>query len=429
MALGFSKSMLRPQHVDLKLMFPSIRKSTYLTHGFDSYPAKMIPHMARFLIEKISRPGQTILDPFCGSGAVLIEALLHGRNAIGVDFNTLAVALGVAKTTVYDTSILEKQLQEILRRAIRCSRPHIYDFPNAEYWFTPATLRKLGQLKTTLDRYLPAINPSYRYFWRAVAFSIVRKCSKADMRGPKPFISKTARVNRAGRHFDPIRLFESEARKWFLIEDRYLEALRANPSKATANLIHGDSRRLSRLVSGKKVDAVITSPPYLSAQDYYRSSKLQRLIFEGVSAEQLIEWSRDIIGTDRLMNGDHLLEADLPGDLADRIRIKVLATNEKNSKRLAKVFSRYVLDMSKVLAEIGCILKKGAPCVIVLGYNLMSHIVIPTPEVIIQLASRAGLELEVRYADRIRDRWVPTIRNGHKGVIDEEHLLVFRKIV
>ena len=32
------------------------------------------------------------------------------------------------------------------------------------------------------------------------------------------------------------------------------------------------------------------------------------------------------------------------------------------------------------------------------------------------------------YTDIIRDRWVPTIRNGHKGVIDKEHLLIFKKV-
>src|SRR5438128_1973659 len=138
--------MLNPQHVDLKKLFPDLRKTSYLTHGFDSYPAKMIPHMARFLIEKISVPGQTILDPFCGSGAVLIESLMSGRNAIGVDFNSLAIVLSAAKTGAYDSNLLKEQLNEILKRVAKCSRPHIYEFPNADHWFTPATLRKLGEL-------------------------------------------------------------------------------------------------------------------------------------------------------------------------------------------------------------------------------------------------------------------------------------------
>src|ERR1044072_5128990 len=119
--------MLRQQHVDLKRMFSDIRASTtYLTHGFDSYPAKMIPHMARFLIKEISKPGETILDPFCGSGAVLLESVLNGRNALGVDSNSMAIALAMAKTTLYDTALLKHQLREIMKRVSRCKES--FDF-------------------------------------------------------------------------------------------------------------------------------------------------------------------------------------------------------------------------------------------------------------------------------------------------------------
>jgi DNA modification methylase len=427
MATDIPKSVLTPKHIDLKHMFPDIPRSTYLTHGFDSYPAKMIPHMARFLIEKVSRPGQTILDPFCGSGAVLIESLISGRNAIGVDLNSLAIILAIAKTTSYDTQILEKQLGEILKRAAKCSRPHQYDFPNSDYWFTPATLRKLGEIKATLDKYLPKIDKDYAFFWKAVAASIVRQCSKADTRGPKPFISKKAREKRSGKHFDPFKLFESEARSWISIEQGYVKKLKEKGADTGIELIQGDSRSLSKLLKNKTIDAVITSPPYLSAQDYYRSSKLQRFILGDATYAELIQWSKRIIGSDRLTANQELLDEQLPCDLAETIKSTLLNQTHKHSKRNARIFAKYVMDMATVLKEIGLILKKGSPCVIVLGYNLISHIVIPTPEVIIQLASKEGLKLKLYYSDKIRDRWVPTIRNGHKGVIDEEHLLVFEK--
>jgi DNA modification methylase len=122
--------MLKIKHVDLKGMFPDIRGTGYLTHGFDAYPAKMIPHMARFLIEKVSEPGQTILDPFCGSGAVLIESAISDRNAIGIDFNPVAIALAKAKSTTCDTEILRCQLSEILGRLLKCTNGQSYDFPN-----------------------------------------------------------------------------------------------------------------------------------------------------------------------------------------------------------------------------------------------------------------------------------------------------------
>lgn len=49
------------------------------THGFHSYPAMMIPQVARRLILEYSSEGDTLLDPFCGSGSVLVEAKLNRK--------------------------------------------------------------------------------------------------------------------------------------------------------------------------------------------------------------------------------------------------------------------------------------------------------------------------------------------------------------
>ena len=67
-------------------------------HGFHSYPARMHPLVARRLVEEFSAPGELVLDPFCGSGTVLVEAALAGRRAVGVDANPLAVRLAVLKS-------------------------------------------------------------------------------------------------------------------------------------------------------------------------------------------------------------------------------------------------------------------------------------------------------------------------------------------
>jgi tRNA G10 N-methylase Trm11 len=46
----------------------------------------MLPAIARAAIEAYSRPGDTVLDPMCGIGTTLVEAVHLGRDAVGVDY-------------------------------------------------------------------------------------------------------------------------------------------------------------------------------------------------------------------------------------------------------------------------------------------------------------------------------------------------------
>ena len=49
----------------------------YSNHGFHTYPAMMIPQIARRLIEMYGKDKEILLDPFAGSGTALLEAKLH----------------------------------------------------------------------------------------------------------------------------------------------------------------------------------------------------------------------------------------------------------------------------------------------------------------------------------------------------------------
>jgi len=419
-----SKMNIKPENINLKSLYcDEIPKATYLTHGFDRYPSKMIPHMARYLIEKTSKPGDLILDPFCGSGAVLVESLLCGRSALGVDLNPLAAIFAESKTTIYDTDILNQQRKLLLKEFKSYYDSYQYDYPNANYWFTPATLRKFGTIKYVLDKPSLKFEPEYMQFWRALVASIVRLCSKADTRGPKPFISKTAREKRFGKHFDPFKFFDSTACKWISIERDFINTISKNDNKCKIRVLEGDTRSLFSLLPNQKVDAIITSPPYINAQDYYRASKLELFTLGLTSPDNFRELSRQFVGSDRIKSDQSLLCNSLPSKLAQEIRNKLAIQNKKN----ACVFAKYILDMSDSFEQINLILKDDGYCTLVSGYNTISGIDIPTHDILAELAHNRGFELTDSFVDEIRDRWVPLIRNGHNGVIKREYLMIFKK--
>lgn len=74
-------------------------KVTGAPHDFYRYPARFSPLFAREAIKTFTEPGDFVLDPFCGGGTTLVEALSLGRRAAGMDVSSLAAFLARTKTT------------------------------------------------------------------------------------------------------------------------------------------------------------------------------------------------------------------------------------------------------------------------------------------------------------------------------------------
>ncbi|WP_419994456.1 TRM11 family SAM-dependent methyltransferase [Streptomyces boninensis] len=62
-----------------------IQRSGRYVPGTSAHPAKMLPAIAAHAVRCYSHPGELVLDPMCGIGTTLVEALHLGRHAIGVE--------------------------------------------------------------------------------------------------------------------------------------------------------------------------------------------------------------------------------------------------------------------------------------------------------------------------------------------------------
>lgn len=61
------------------------RKGRYTAES-TAHPAKMLPAIARHAIDTYTAPGDLVLDPMCGIGTTLVEAVRKGRHAIGTEY-------------------------------------------------------------------------------------------------------------------------------------------------------------------------------------------------------------------------------------------------------------------------------------------------------------------------------------------------------
>ncbi len=89
------------------------KQTRYITHGYYTYPAKFIPQLAARLISELTRAGDTVADPFMGSGTTIVEALVQGRRAIGVDINPVAHLVAKVKSTPIDPALLAREYERL----------------------------------------------------------------------------------------------------------------------------------------------------------------------------------------------------------------------------------------------------------------------------------------------------------------------------
>jgi tRNA G10 N-methylase Trm11 len=71
------------------------RQGRYLDASV-KHPARMLPALAARAISEFTRPGDLVLDPMCGIGTTLVEAVYLGRDAIGVEYESAWARLGRA---------------------------------------------------------------------------------------------------------------------------------------------------------------------------------------------------------------------------------------------------------------------------------------------------------------------------------------------
>jgi SAM-dependent methyltransferase len=248
-------------------------------HGFHTYPARLHPTTARRLVTGLGQPGDTVLDPFCGSGTVAVEARLAGRRALGSDVNPLAVALARRKVEPASAEhrgalvACAEQVAEVARarRTARSGPSRRYPPPDVET-FDPHVLLELDGLRVGLEALPPGRVRDDLYL---VLSSILVKLSR-----------KAADTIDGGR---PTRIAAGFPTRHFLARTNefvgQLAAIEPDLARGPSARIEHEDARLLRYVRDASVDLVVTSPPYAGVYDYLEHHRL-RLRWLGLRADE-----------------------------------------------------------------------------------------------------------------------------------------------
>jgi SAM-dependent methyltransferase len=249
-------------------------------HAFHSYPARLHAVTARRLVERLSPRGGRVLDPFCGSGTVLVEARLAGRRAAGLDANPLAVELTWLKTrgsTEEERTALCEGARIVAehaddRRRRKAGATHRYGREDAAL-FEPHVLMELDGLRAGLGK----IRHDFaRRALRLVLSAILVKVSRRT-----GDTSQDTAPRRLSAGFTS-KLFYKKADELARLLGEFVALAPRHPA-GTPDVRWGDARKLEG-VDRASVDLVLTSPPYPGNYDYLAQHAL-RLRWLGLDAE------------------------------------------------------------------------------------------------------------------------------------------------
>jgi hypothetical protein len=255
-----------------------------LTHPFHSYPARLHPATARILVEYLAVRDRPIVDPFCGSGTVLVEARAIGARALGTDLSPLAVLVARAKTWTVPGR-RRAQLRDVghqitgtvlaagkaARRAgaepAPTRKPTGFD-PNARdrrlaKWFAPHVRRELELIAWHLDE-LRARDAELADVLTACLSAILYKVSSRTSDTDGTWVARNIARGAAARLF---------AQRLDLLVAGLADLAHVPGSPAEVHEL--DARRLGEVVRDGTVAAMVTSPPYAGTYDYAEHQRLR----------------------------------------------------------------------------------------------------------------------------------------------------------
>ncbi len=375
----------------------------YSTHGIHTYVAAMIPALARRLIDTYAPEGGTVLDPFCGGGAVLVETIRSGRETIGRDINTLAVLVSKAKTTPISAEDIHATGAQVLAQAAEYNGLPLRFPPSdfVEFWFKDYMLLPLTALRFAVEGIR---NPELRTLFQVLFSATVRSVSLTHRNEVR--LRRMTPERQATFNPDIFGVFN----KYVALAEERIPAL---PPGSGAMIEKGDTRQLNLLDDA--TDTILCSPPYgdeRNGVNYTQFSK-NMLYWLGYSREQMQSSKYGTLGWGK--------EPRIPPPSQSLHNAIDLLSDNQTSVREAVAF---YADYYDALQEMTRVTRQRI--IIVIGNRVLNKQVLDNSQITVELMDALGVPLEASHFRKLPTKRLPRMREAG-AAIDQEAILVFRK--
>jgi hypothetical protein len=388
---------------------PEIPSTTYGTFAIYKYPAKFIPQVIAYVLKRYAKPGMKIFDPFAGYGTVGIVSRVYGYDYELWDLNPII-------SIIHDTAVMKNpkaNLQELMKEIKNSKEEFIPKWSNLNYWFP--------------DEFIPILSRSWgfahsltdetKYILLIPLINVTRYFSYADEKVHKLYKSNYSRkkINELLKKDWKSQFYDMLQKEIYKLLKKVCEYNCLNPKQVNYKIKAGIDT-LSAKLEGD-VNILITSPPYLQAQEYIRSTKLE-LFWLGYEESYIKELSKK----------------EIPYRTVPEIKIhseKYYEFREKiKEKHLKTLYDRYFHSILGIFSNLGERVTDYM-CIFV-GPAKIRTMPIPIDDIIIEHLKEFGWEHEVTFIDKIVSRVMfETDINPASGEKDNriktEHLVVLKK--
>ncbi len=377
----------------------------YATHGMHTWLAAMIPMLARFLIEKTE--ARSLLDPFCGGGAVCVEGILKGLPTAGVEINPLGVIVTKAKTTHIRREMLYQHLGEILQKVNNYKGPDLIYPERAKafmihYWFKPYMFRPLSALAYAINS---IEDDNIRTFFQCVLSATARD------------VSLTYRNEIRLRRLEPSKMkkFNPNVLKRFLFRVKdSINRVQKLPVEAKAKIILGSALKMP--FADDEFTTIICSPPYGDERNgvpYFQFAK-NMLYWLGWNKEDLMKLKSQTLGWVGKRNDFKCHETPTLKQL--------IKTLNKNQRVVLEAMAFYS-DYYKALKEMARV--TSDKIVIVIGNRVLMKTLIDNGKITTELFNTIGVKCVKYYVRQLPSKRLPKLTWYGGGGIDKEHILIY----
>ncbi len=254
-----------------------------------SYRACFKPQLPAYFIERLTREGDVVYDPYSGRGTTAVEAALRGRNVIVNDINPLSVILTYPRLELPNVTEIDMRLKSLRFAA----RPRgdmdlsMFFHPDTEYEILGLReylyRRARGGTEDSVDRWIRMVATN-RLTGHSPGFFSVYTLPPNQAVLPEDQLRINARLKQEPEYRDIRALI---LKKTMQLQGRLYAAERWRLHKAAAEaLLLSKDARATDDIPDNSVQLTVTSPPFLDVVQYARDNWL-RCWFNGFDAEKV----------------------------------------------------------------------------------------------------------------------------------------------